>query len=224
MPEKLKRNAGAAREELLREGRTLIDAGMACGTVDGWMTLSGSGSEWHTAHRVSYVNEVDEKWVLIDGLLCPSHCSAESVTAEVINDSLKMAKAELNIDPEAKMHYTTDDGADVVAAVKMSGQERSYCMDHCTNLVVKKAMQAQLTKLDLFGDMGGQIVDKVAESVNIILSSKSKFVRTLKQQLKRGPINRSGQRIFRSSLPMLKAAKVHFKKVRLQFQKITLLA
>lgn len=170
--DKIKSNADAARGAMLSKAKPAIKDDMASGTVDGW--TDPQRQRKYMAHTVSYI---DEKWYLEDALLCLPHCNAESVTADVISAAVTLAKAEINIPATAKMHMTTDDGADVVAAMRLLEQERSYCMDHCSNLVVKKAMQAQLTRIDLFGE-AGIIVDKVNAAIGAIKSSRAKNVKT----------------------------------------------
>ncbi|XP_034245525.1 uncharacterized protein LOC117647737 [Thrips palmi] len=206
--EKVQAKADKAREDLLQEAKPAIENGRASGTVDGW--TDSQRHRKYLAHTVAYI---DEEWRLQDHILSLPHCNAESVTSEVISDTLNMSKVQLDINPQSKVHYTTDDGADIVCAVRLMEQERSYCMDHCSNLIVKKAMEAKLTTIDLYGVLGGPVVDKVAEAVRIVLRCNQKEAYPLKSKLKRGPVSRSGQRVYKSSIPMLKAAKLHFPKI-----------
>ncbi|KAK3911465.1 5'-nucleotidase SurE, partial [Frankliniella fusca] len=93
------------------------------------------------------------------------YCAAESVTGQVIRDEIKTNLSALSLDPDkVNLHYVTDDGADIVSAV--SEDSRTYCADHCTNLVVQKALTRQLTKMDLYGERGGYIVDNVRKAEN----------------------------------------------------------
>lgn len=90
---------------------------------------------------------------------------------------------------------------------------RTYCADHCTNLVVKKALHLQLTKLDLYGERGGEVYNAVNSAVNLIKGSRQKKLYRLKQNLKKGPKSRLNQVKFRSCIPMLASVLSQFTKV-----------
>ncbi|KAK3916616.1 Transposable element Hobo transposase, partial [Frankliniella fusca] len=205
---KLHENADMARAALMKELEPALQEGMVSGTMDGW-----TDNQKHRKYYAHTVQHIDKTWTLSDNLTGIPHCDAESVTAEVINEEITLEKTKLNFPPTAKIHYVTDDGADVVAAVALSGNDRSYCMDHCTNLVTKKAMTLQLTKTDLYGNSGGKILNSVQSAVNCVMSSRKPIHSALKRKLKKGPTVTVGQKIFKSHMPMLKSARDNFEKL-----------
>lgn len=207
---RLKSKGHAARQALVDDMREVIDDGLTSATVDGW--TEPQHCRKFLAHTVSYVSE---EFQYNDHVLFTPHCDADSVTAEVIQDVVNTAKEEITISADAEMHYVCDDGPDVVKASE--GKSRSYCGDHATNLAVKKSLQLQLTKVDLYGAEAGSVLNKVETAVNIIKSSRQRNVNitSLKKKLDRLPPNRLKQTRFKSSLPMLQKVKGNFKQVRL---------
>ncbi|KAK3924656.1 Transposable element Hobo transposase, partial [Frankliniella fusca] len=113
---KLHAKADEARHELVEEIKEDLENGLLSGTIDGW--TDDQKHRKYMAHTVSHISK--DTWEMQDNLLCLPHCHAESVTHEVIDEIIKMEKIKMNIDPNAKIHYVTDDGADVVKAVKRS--------------------------------------------------------------------------------------------------------
>ncbi|KAK3931948.1 Transposable element Hobo transposase [Frankliniella fusca] len=203
--------ADEARSELVEALRDDLEDGMVSATVDGW--TDGQSRRKFFGHTVEYI---DSNFVLHDNVLFTPYCAAESVTGQVIRDEIKSNLSALSLDPDkVNLHYVTDDGADIVSAV--SEGSRTYCADHCTNLVVKKALTRQLTRLtkvDLYGERGGYIVDNVRKAVDTIKSSRRKTLTPLKKKLVKGPTNRKEQIQFRSCLPMLRKVHANFKQVR----------
>ncbi|KAK3915744.1 Transposable element Hobo transposase [Frankliniella fusca] len=205
---KVVESAETARAALAAEIREELEDGMCSATVDWW--TDGQKQRKYLAHTVEFI---DGNFELHDHLLLTPHCEAESVTAAVIKEEIRENLSSLSLDPEkVRLHYVTDDGADIVAAV--GKENRTYCADHCTNLVVKKALHPQLTKLDLYGEWGGTVYTAVNRAVNDIKGLRQENVYRLKQDLTKGPKTRFGQTQFRSCMPMLKSVNKNFTKVR----------
>ncbi|KAK3919977.1 Transposable element Hobo transposase [Frankliniella fusca] len=200
--------ADGVRGKLIETLREDLEDGMVSATVDGW--TDSQTSRKYLGHTAEYINKEFE---LEDHVLFTPHVDAESVTGSFIREEINSNLSALSLDPEkVKLHYVTDGGSDIVSAVSES--TRTYCMDHCTNLVVKKALNPQLTKLNLYGERGGAIVDGVKNAVNIIKCSRKKQHVDLKKALVKGPENRTKQVQFRSCLPMLRAASRKFSQVK----------
>lgn len=206
---KLKATADEIRGQLAEEIRPAIEEAMASGTIDGW--TDPQKCRKYLAHTVQYINS---DWELQDNLIGIPSIDAESVTHEVIEEAIALEKSKLNLNPASKIHYVTDNGSDMVAAVAKSGNERSYCMDHCSNLIVRKSLEIQLTQTDLYGLRGGQIVFRVMSAVQYLMGCRDRALTKLKERLQRGPQRTTGQKVFKSSLPMLQAALANFDEVR----------
>lgn len=201
--------ANKARAHLIEKIKPDVEDGLASATVDNWVDLH---------HKRKFLTQtlsiIPEDFEMEDHVLFTSHCDAESVDAPVLREEIDVNLERLTLPSNGRLHYVCDDGADIVAALK--DQERSYCMDHATDLCVKKSLQPQLTKIDLYGKEGGLIVDNVGKAVNIIKSSRKrslKFV-ALKKSLLKGPVtHRNSQRVFKSSVPMLQSTVNRFSQV-----------
>ncbi|KAK3925320.1 Transposable element Hobo transposase [Frankliniella fusca] len=195
---KMKAMADRAQADLVSSISEYVEDELVSSTADAW-TDSQRGRKF-LAQTVSYV---DEEFCYNENLLGVPHCDAESATAPVILEEIKSNLAKINLDPNSKLHYVTDDGSDIVCALKQ--EERTYCADHCTNLLVKKALTLQLSKLNLYGPEGEIILEKIAAAVSAIKSSRlnSASLANIKGKLKPFPKNRGHQIVFRSCIPML---------------------
>ncbi|KAE8740031.1 hypothetical protein FOCC_FOCC014459, partial [Frankliniella occidentalis] len=208
----LKKTADRAREELVAQIGEIVNDGLASATVDGWK--ESKTSRKYLAHTASLITE---DFVMHDHALCTPHIDAEHITGDVLREVIKESKKTLGLSEDAKLHYVCDDGSDIVAA--LNNEDRSYCMDHCTSLCVKKPFEAKLSKTDLYGEgPAGHLIDTLTKCVDIIKKSRAPKYRVLRGALVKGPTNRpsptESQRIFRSSLPMLRSVRRNFKQVQ----------
>ncbi|KAK3915978.1 Transposable element Hobo transposase [Frankliniella fusca] len=224
----IKKTADNARRILIEEIGEAVDDGLASATVDAWK--ESKTSRKYLAHTVSLI---DESFVMNDHVLCTPHIDAESVTGDVLRETIKTNKLQLGLSKDASLHYgnyraitdpstdyyTSDFplGSDIVAALKE--EDRSYCMDHCVSLCVKKPFEAKLSKTDLYREgVAGHLINTLQKCVNIIKNSRIQKYRGLRTALVKGPANRpsssESQRVFRSSLPMLRSVRKNYKQVK----------
>ncbi|KAK3908850.1 Transposable element Hobo transposase [Frankliniella fusca] len=208
----IKKTADNARRILIEEIGEAVDDGIASATVDAWK--ESKTSRKYLAHTVSLI---DESFVMNDHVLCTPHIDAESVTGDVLRERIKTNKLQLGLSKDASLHYVCDDGSDIVAALKE--EDRSYCMDHCVSLCVKKPFEAKLSKTDVYGEgVAGHLINTLQKCVNIIKNSRIQKYRGLRTALVKGPANRpsssESQRVFRSSLPMLRSVRNNYKQVK----------
>ncbi|KAE8738774.1 hypothetical protein FOCC_FOCC015734 [Frankliniella occidentalis] len=139
----IKHLADKARAFLVDRLKEDVEDGLVSGTVDCWT------ENCHKRKLLgNTLRHITEEFELNDHLLFMSHCNAKSVDHVVLKQEIESNMARFQLTTE-KAHYVSDDGADIVKALEFNS--RSYCMDHALNLCVKKALQPQLTKLDLYG-------------------------------------------------------------------------
>ncbi len=123
--------------------------------------------------------------------------------------------AELSLDPSKfdNIHFVTDGGQNVVNAIDKN--QRSYCICHCLNIVLKNAFSLTLISVDLYGPRVGLIVDTILSAVREIINVNKNS--RLAQKLTKPPNKRVGATQFRSCIPALNSAIRHFPKVWLRY-------
>ncbi|XP_034238513.1 uncharacterized protein LOC117643631 isoform X2 [Thrips palmi] len=200
--------ADKGRAYLVEKLREDVEDGLASGSVDGW---DGGGLRKRKFYCQT-LSTINEDFELNDHVLFTTHCDAEKVTSAVIREAIDSNFARLQL-PGEKVHEVTDDGADIVAA--LADRSRDYCMDHALHLTVKKSLTPILTKIDLYGSVGGTVVEAVTRGVQVLKSSRQRPLTGLKKKLQPPPrTHRLSQRIFKSCLPMLKSVKANFNAVK----------
>lgn len=221
---RLAHRADQLRDEQLPELLEALEEGLVSVTTDGWTCKNRQ--RHYVALTAGYIVGEERRKKKVGGegededdgsrkiLLFISHFDLENATAENLLEDLKTQFEIRKIDSALinKIHFVTDDGANLVKAVNLGGYSRSYCYDHLLNVVLQRSFTVHLNRADLFGVAGGVLVRKVRTSLCTLKTSK-KIPKAEKARIPLGPEVLFGSKQYRSSLPMLRYAANNFDKV-----------
>ncbi|KAK3932332.1 Transposable element Hobo transposase [Frankliniella fusca] len=206
----MKELADRGRAVLASTVKEDVEDGLASSTVDGWT------ENFHKRKILGCtMSVIPENFELTEYTLFAAHCDSEIVDGDMIRSEIETNLERLEFGDGSNIHFVSDDGADIVKALE--GKSRTYYMDHALNLCVKKAIQPQLTKTDLYGAEGGALLDAVGTAVDVIKSCRKRTpqIAKLKASLAKGPhAERRTQKVFKSCVPMLESAKKNLTKVK----------
>lgn len=110
-------------------------------TCDCWTSIAGAG---HPYVGIT-LHFIDDSWELISVCLCCFHFE-ENHTAENLRDIIHAKLVEWKLDPASIVSCTTDNGRNIVNAIKNSKMQHVPCFPHTINIGINKALEVPQVK------------------------------------------------------------------------------